>query len=241
EVEWLAAAGRKRVRATPGVRYSLRFMGDVEALKRGEPQSIDVGDLPPGPEADALLASGVHAYVVVPMIADGGLIGALSFGGESLPSSAEQLAVAREAAAQFAIALAQARLHEQVRRQAEELREAGRRKDAFLAMLAHELRNPLAALPPALQTLREPGVGEAGGRDCVERVERQARHLARLVDDRLEASRLAHGKVRLGCERLDLARLARAASEDRRALLVAAGVALEVHTPDTPVWVCGDA
>jgi PAS domain S-box-containing protein len=121
EVEWLAAAGRRRVHVGPGVRYSIRLMGDVEALRRGELQSIDVHELPPSPEVNALLASGVHAYVVVPMIAGSELIGALSFGGESLPLSAEQVSIAQEAAAQFAIALAQARLHEHVKRQAQEL------------------------------------------------------------------------------------------------------------------------
>src|SRR5207302_1046685 len=71
EVEWLAAAGRHRIRVGPGVRYSLELMGDVEALKRGEMQVIDVDALPPSPETDALLASGVHVYMVVPMIAGG--------------------------------------------------------------------------------------------------------------------------------------------------------------------------
>ena len=121
EVEWLAAAGRRHVRVGPGVRYSLRFMGDVEALKRGEPQSIDVHALPPGPEVDALLASNVHTYVAVPMIAEGDLIGALSFGGAPAPLSTEQIGIAQEVAAQFAIALAHARLHEHVKRQAQEL------------------------------------------------------------------------------------------------------------------------
>jgi PAS domain S-box-containing protein len=121
EVEWLAAAGRIRVRVGPGVRYSIRLMGDVEALRRGELQLIDVHTLPPGPEVDALLASGIHAYVVVPMIARGELIGALSFGGGSAPLSAEQIGIAQEAAVLFAIALAHAQLHEQVKQQAREL------------------------------------------------------------------------------------------------------------------------
>src|SRR5207302_8868720 len=67
EVEWLAAAGRRRVHVGPGIRYAIQFMGDVEALRRGEHQVVDVHVLPPGPEVDALLASGVHAYGVVPM------------------------------------------------------------------------------------------------------------------------------------------------------------------------------
>jgi signal transduction histidine kinase/HAMP domain-containing protein len=121
EVEWLAAAGRRRVRLGPGVRYSIRLMGDVEALQRGEPQIIDVHALPPSPEVDALLASGVQVYMVVPMIVGDELIGGLSFGGAPGPFPAEQVSIAQEAAMQFAIAIAQARLHERVKRQAEDL------------------------------------------------------------------------------------------------------------------------
>ena len=121
EVEWLAAAGRRRIHLGPGVRYSIELMGDVEALQRGELQVIDVDSLPPSPEAEALLASGVHMYMVVPMIAGGELIGALSFGGAAGPFPPEQVSIAREAATQLAIAIAQARLRERVKRQAAEL------------------------------------------------------------------------------------------------------------------------
>jgi CheY-like chemotaxis protein len=108
-------------------------------------------------------------------------------------------------------------------------------------MLAHELRNPLATLTPALAALRQ-GISDPEQRDrSLELMERQARHLRRLVDDLLEASQFAHGKVRVLAERLDLARLARTAAEDRRAALGQAGLALEVQAPLTPVWVNGDA
>jgi PAS domain S-box-containing protein len=118
---------------------------------------------------------------------------------------------------------------------------AARRKDQFLAMLAHELRNPLATLAPALQALRQPGTSEGDRRESLDRLERQAGHLTRLVDDLLEASRVAHGKVSLRAERVDLGRVARTAAGDRRALIEAAGLSLDVQTPPTPVWVNGDA
>src|SRR5438128_1094011 len=117
-VEWVAAAGRRRTHVGPGVRYSLALMGDVQALRKGEPQLIDVHALPPGPEVDALLASGVRWYMAMPMIAGGELIGAISFGGERRDFRAEQLNIAREVAAQLAIATAQMRLLERVRAQA---------------------------------------------------------------------------------------------------------------------------
>src|SRR5205823_3716565 len=99
---------------------------------------------------------GVHAYVVVPMLAGGELIGALSFGGETLPLSAEQLDIAREAAAHFAVALAHARLHEQVRRQAGELEiQLAERKQAeeALRQAQRRLQHVLASSPAVLFTL----------------------------------------------------------------------------------------
>jgi PAS domain S-box-containing protein len=128
EVEWLAAIGRRRLRTGPGVRFPLALMGDVDALRRGELQLVDTSRLPPGPDVDALLASGVRVYMVVPMIAAGELIGAVSFGGEPDKFSDEQISIAREAAAQLAIAIAQARLHERVKRQAEELEQRVRER-----------------------------------------------------------------------------------------------------------------
>src|SRR6267143_2513672 len=121
EVEWLAAVGRRRFYRGPVIRYSLQFAGDVEALRRGEPQVVDVRSLPASPEAEALLASDVRAYMVVPMIARGELIGSVSFGGTPSDFSTEQISIAQEVAAQRAIVLEQARLHERITRQAEEL------------------------------------------------------------------------------------------------------------------------
>ena len=121
EAEWLAAAGRRRIRLGPGVRFSLELMGDVEALRRGELQVIDVTSLPGGPEAAALLAGGVREYMIVPMIAGGELIGGLSFGGTPGQFPREQVSIAQEVATQLAIAIAQTRLDERVKQHAVEL------------------------------------------------------------------------------------------------------------------------
>ena len=124
EVEWLAAVGRHRIRRGPGVRYPLRFAGDLDALRRGEPQIIDVRSLPSSPEAEALLSSGVDVYMVVPMIAAGELIGSVSFGGDQAHFPEEQVSVAREVATQLAIALGQARLVEKLKGSYAELQQA---------------------------------------------------------------------------------------------------------------------
>ena len=123
EAEWLAAAGRRRVRVGPGVRFSLALMGDVEGLRRGEMQVIDVPTLPQGPEAAALLAGGVREYMVVPMMAGGELIGGLSFGGTPGQFPPEHVSIAQEVATQLAIAIAQSRLDERVKRHAVDLEE----------------------------------------------------------------------------------------------------------------------
>ncbi|MBX3470418.1 MAG: PAS domain-containing protein [Planctomycetes bacterium] len=119
------------------------------------------------------------------------------------------------------------------------LREADRRKDEFLAMLAHELRNPLAPIRTAVQLLRLRGQGPelARARDVIER---QAEHLARLVDDLLEVSRITSGKIRLKREAVDLGAVVARAVEASRPLLDARRHALTVTAPDRPLRCEGD-
>src|SRR5207249_634755 len=143
EAEWLAAAGRRRIRLGPGVRFPLELMGDVEALRRGELQVIDVASLPRSPDAEALLASGVRVYMVVPMIAGGELIGGLSFGGATGQFPPEQVSIAQEAAAQLAIAIAQARLYERVKRQTEELEQRVRERTRDLSAVNEKLEREI--------------------------------------------------------------------------------------------------
>ncbi|BDG10031.1 PocR ligand-binding domain-containing protein [Anaeromyxobacter paludicola] len=122
----------------------------------------------------------------------------------------------------------------------QELRDASRAKDEFLAMLSHELRNPLAAIQNALYLLEH---AEPAGQQALlakQVAGRQLRHLKRMVDDLLDVTRIAKGKVELRRTRLDLADLARRAGEDHRAQAEQRGLALEVRTPDAPVIVMGD-
>jgi PAS domain S-box-containing protein len=132
------------------------------------------------------------------------------------------------------------RLEDELQQRVTELALAHRRKDEFLAMLAHELRNPLTPIKNALHIL------ELRSRDVptVERMRelmtRQVRHFGRLVDDLLDVSRVTQGKLTLRPERLDLARLARDCGADHQAEFQRARVALTVDSPETPVWVTGD-
>jgi signal transduction histidine kinase len=216
EVEWLAAAGRRRTHVGPGVRYSIRLMGDVQALKRGEPQLIDTRALPPGPEVDALLASGVRVYMVMPMIAGGELIGAISFGGEAGPFPDEQMSIAREVATQLAIAVTQARLYERVKRQAEELelrvrertaelQAANKELDAFSYSVSHDLRAPLRAVDGYARMLEEDYGGklDAEGNRLLGVVRASSRQMGRLIDDLLAFSRLGREPLRTRSVQLD--------------------------------------
>jgi signal transduction histidine kinase len=203
EVEWIAAAGRRRIHVGPGVRYSIVMMGDLEALKRGEPQVIDARHLPPGREVEALLASGVEVYMVVPMIAGGELLGAISFGGQDAAFPAEHAGIAREVAAQLAIVLRQAELLErvrghaaelgaQVRARTAELEATNKELEAFSYSVSHDLRAPLRAVDGYARMLEEDcgAALDAEGRRLLSVVRDAAGRMGRLIDDLLAFSRL---------------------------------------------------
>lgn len=120
------------------------------------------------------------------------------------------------------------------------LREAARHKDEFLAMLGHELRNPLAPIRNCLQVLGMPNVTEGQTQRALATIDRQVVHLTRLVDDLLDVSRISQGKILLRKQSVDLGELVRSTVEDHRGALTAAGLALEVELPSGPLWVYGD-
>jgi PAS domain S-box-containing protein len=131
-------------------------------------------------------------------------------------------------------------LEEVLQQQMGELAEADRRKNEFLAMLAHELRNPLAPLRNAAHVLRLRGADAAAVARARDVVERQVHHMTRLVDDLLDVSRIIRGKILLRCQRLDLTRLVRDTVQDHRSALEQSGLTLDLELPQAPVWVMGD-
>ncbi|WP_437312628.1 PAS domain S-box protein [Sorangium sp. So ce385] len=120
------------------------------------------------------------------------------------------------------------------------LKEADQRKDDFLAMLAHELRNPLGPIRNAVELLRHTAEQQPALVRACGVIDRQVSHMARLVDDLLDVSRVARGRVQLRKERCDLARLLRHTAEDYRSTLEASGLRLDLKLPAGPVWVLGD-
>jgi len=121
------------------------------------------------------------------------------------------------------------------------LRDADRRKDEFLAVLSHELRNPLAPIRSSLHVLEHAPADAVAAARAQEIIRRQVGHLARLVDDLLDVTRISRGKLQVDRRPLDLRELSQRTADDHRSLFAVRGVAFEVALPDGPVWVEGDA
>jgi signal transduction histidine kinase len=120
------------------------------------------------------------------------------------------------------------------------LKEADRHKDEFLAMLAHELRNPLAPILNAVQLMRKKPLGDpqlVWSRDLIQR---QLAQLTRLVDDLLDVSRITRGKINLAREPVDIAGLVARAVETVQPLILERGHQITIDMPDEPLRVYGD-
>jgi PAS domain S-box-containing protein len=127
------------------------------------------------------------------------------------------------------------------RKRAEEaLREADRRKDEFLAILSHELRNPLAPIRNSvyLLTRADPAGPQAARARQV--IDRQTQHLTRLVDDLLDVTRISRGKIELQRVRLDLRDVVRKTADDVRSMFEQSGVELRLEHAAGPLWVDAD-
>jgi nitrogen-specific signal transduction histidine kinase/ActR/RegA family two-component response regulator len=152
-----------------------------------------------------------------------------------------------EIATRAAIAFDNAQLYSTLEREMaraksaeEKLQEANRRKDEFLAMLSHELRNPLAPIVTAAQVLDKVAPNDSRIAWVREVIERQVTHLAGLVDDLLDVSRITQGKITLHREAVELGKVIEHSLEIVRPLVDSKRHVLSVHVPETPVWVHGD-
>jgi signal transduction histidine kinase/ActR/RegA family two-component response regulator len=158
------------------------------------------------------------------------MLGALLLG--AVPASrhydAADLALAEDLTSRAALALDNARLYR-------EIQEEDRRKNEFLAMLAHELRNPLAPIRNAAQVLQTPGAGPQQQQWAKGIIERQVQQLTRLVDDLLDVSRITRGKIRLQMEPAEVATVVGRAVEISRPLIDQRKHTLHVQVPPEPV------
>jgi signal transduction histidine kinase len=188
---------------------------------------IDARTSPLIPESDrpAVAAADVGAFIAAPLLRDGKLVAALLVNDLGPRNwTADEVELVKETAERTWEAIERARAEKQ-------LREASARKDEFLAMLAHELRNPLAPIRTGLELIRRGGDTVM----AVERVrgimERQVGHMVRLIDDLMDVSRISSGKIVLQREPSGLASLVRSAVEANRAAMAAKRIELRVELP----------
>ena len=202
----------------------------IESLREKRTLVVDdVGD----PAAHA--STGMRACVVAPSLRDGRLAACLAVM-QSTPRAwtSDEVALVEETAERIEVAILRARAESA-------LRDSDRRKDEFLATLAHELRNPLAPVRNGLQILRKASADPQTVAKTLGMMERQLSHMARLIDDLLDVSRITSGKVVLKRERLALRSVLDSAVEASRHLVEASRHALTLHLPYEPLHLEVDA
>jgi signal transduction histidine kinase/DNA-binding response OmpR family regulator len=187
------------------------------------------------PYRDAAQQAGYRAACSTPLLTRGGdIIGVIAtyFRQPHRPPE-NRIRLVELYTRQAAEAIDNARLYQ-------EIREANQRKDEFLAMLAHELRNPLAPILNALHILRLSGTDTEAAEKARETAERQVRHMVRLVDDLLDVSRITRGKIELRKEPVELAGVVARAVESTRPLVDGRSHQLEVSAVPEGVWIEAD-
>jgi signal transduction histidine kinase len=205
------------------------------------------GDLVLDPSA--AVRGEVRYFQMIPLRSGERIVAMLALGYARGPGAyglADQATI-EELVSRAAIAFENARLYWNLKlemartKEAEEkLKEASRRKDEFLAMLSHELRNPLAPIRNAAEVMRRIAPTDAGIVWARDVVERQVTHLAQLVDDLLDVSRITQGKISLKKEPVELAKVIQHSVDTARMLLEAKRHNLSVGVSPAPIWVYGD-
>lgn len=234
ELAWVcppeSAVRTRRVTAADGPDDPLRHAVD-RTLQSGRPEHLHELDVP-FPEAGG---HSVRSATVLPLLARGRTLGALTlaFSAPDRQLTPADFVLAGDLAGRAAVALDNARLYHEVQ-------QADRHKNEFLAMLAHELRNPLAPLRNAAEVLRRTADVGREVRWARDLIDRQVTHLARLVDDLLDVGRITHGTVRLQTRPVDVAALVAQAVEAARSAADARQHTLELALPDRPPVVTGD-
>lgn len=130
--------------------------------------------------------------------------------------------------------------HEEIQHRSALLEEQDERKNEFLGVLAHELRNPLAPMVTSLYLLKRSSPDSDVARRAQDVIARQVTHLSRLTDDLLDVTRISRGKITLQRTRLDMADVVRDCVEDQRGTFDGRDLRIELVAPEAPLWVHGD-
>ncbi len=236
EHQGLAAVLRRYPPDLQSQNPSARVIRSGRPLLQAEVPETKLLEIARDPEHEKVVRQlGPRSYLCVPLAARGRVLGALTLV-SSRPNrryGPEDLSLAEELARRAALALDNARLFR-------DLRLADENKNHFLAMLGHELRNPLAPIRNAVQVLALSDLPDPRLRRAVDTIKRQVQHEARLIDDLLNVSRIAQGKLLLRFELLDFRALVQSVVEDHQPPLEQAGLTFRVELPEAPLWVRGD-
>ncbi|HYQ89616.1 MAG TPA: hybrid sensor histidine kinase/response regulator [Candidatus Binatia bacterium] len=230
------------------------------------PVPILVPDVASEPDLEAhratILEEGIRSLAFIPVFSGGALLGKfmvyfnaphtftrveiqlaqivaahIAFGVER--TQAEELLPRDPESVPFALDSVAERIAERKRAE-DQLREESKAKDDFLAMLAHELRNPLNPIRSAVHVLGQVGIREPAFERARGIIDRQVRHMVRIIDDLLDVSRISRGKILLRRERVDLVPLIGSTVEDHRSDFEGRGQTVTLELPAEPVWVSGD-
>ncbi len=262
---WVGLVKQRRVRPAASAGRATDYLREIEVEVEGQ-----LGQGPTGtciredhpvlnddfrtnpstwPWRESSLKHGLRASAAFPLHRGGEVIGALTFyADEPGAFTAEQVRLLESLCADISYALG-AMQHERLRAEAERalrdseqsLREADRRKDEFLGMLSHELRNPLAPIRNSVYILRHVDPAGEQAERARDVIERQAGHLTRLVDDLLDVTRIARGKIELRTSRVDLCETVLSAADDFRPMMDERGLAFRTVVPPTKLLASADA
>jgi PAS domain S-box-containing protein len=228
------------------------FFAEVSAAEAGagalrSPQRIIIEDIESADSCasyrDIARAAGYRALVASPLAGtDGAWLGVISthFRSVCRPTTQElnRLELYLRHASDF---IQRCKLDQVLRKSEEALREADRRKNEFLALLAHELRNPLAPIRYALATTKKAGRTSEQQRRAEEVIERQVTHMSRLLDDLLDISRITHGTLELKKSHIELTSVIGAAIETARPVIDSKHHQLSLDLPRQAVQIEADA
>lgn len=218
-----------------------KFYRSITSADLKESQRLGASAVEIQPGWDSLRATAgealrINGLLSAPLLArDGTNVGAIHVADRYRDEfTSDDEAVLVQLAQMTSVALENARLMEG-------LREASRRKDEFLATLAHELRNPLAPMRNMLELIKHQGSDMGLIEQARATMERQLRHMVRLIDDLLDVSRLSRGKLELRLQHITLADVVAQTVEAFESLLASSQQELIITLPEEPVYLYGDA
>jgi PAS domain S-box-containing protein len=194
------------------------------------------------PNAQLLRSMGITAYAGYPLMAQGQLLGTLSFASLTRTHfQPEEIDLLQSTCEQMAIALERSNLITSIQQQAKQLQQANRIKDEFLAVLSHELRSPLNPILGWSKLLQNGKLDEAKTKQALKTIERNAKLQSELIEDLLDVSRILQGKLRLNVNSVNLATTMQAAIETVRLAAEAKSIAIEANLSSKQCCVLGDA